>query len=76
MLRAFGAQYGELKYLKLACKKLIDIYNEPEISYVYNDINLKDSDNIIVLNEGEIEEMGIIINSWKIRKDIMICILK
>lgn len=33
VLRAFGAQYGVFRYLKLASQKLIQTYDKPEMSY-------------------------------------------
>jgi ATP-binding cassette subfamily B protein len=38
VLRAFAAQYGEFRYLKLATKKLIDTYNKKEMPYRYEDV--------------------------------------
>ena len=33
VLRAFGAQYGMIRYLKLAAEKLIKTYEQPQMSY-------------------------------------------
>jgi ATP-binding cassette subfamily B protein len=38
VLRAFAAQYGEFRYLKLATKKLIETYNKKEMPYRYEDV--------------------------------------
>lgn len=35
VLRAFAAQYGQFRYLRLASQKLIQTYNHPEMSYKY-----------------------------------------
>lgn len=37
VLRSFAAQYGELRYFKLASEKLIQTYNHPEMSYKYEE---------------------------------------
>ncbi|QXM06407.1 ABC transporter ATP-binding protein [Crassaminicella indica] len=39
VLRAFGAQYGIFRYLKLASQKLIQTYNTPEMSYKYEEVD-------------------------------------
>lgn len=41
VLRAFGAQYGQMKYLKLASEKLFKTYSQPEMSYKYEEVNFK-----------------------------------
>lgn len=41
ILRAFGAQYGVIRYLKLASEKLIKTYNKPEMNYKYEEANFK-----------------------------------
>lgn len=41
VLRAFGAQYGVIRYFKLASQKLIKTYNQPEMSYKHEEINLE-----------------------------------
>ncbi|MFX0547744.1 ABC transporter ATP-binding protein [Hathewaya histolytica] len=41
VLRAFGAQYGTFRYMKLASQKLINTYNHPEMSYNHEDANFK-----------------------------------
>lgn len=40
ILRAFGAQYGVMRYLKLASQKLIATYKKSEMDYKYEDRNL------------------------------------
>ncbi|MBO0563180.1 ABC transporter ATP-binding protein [Clostridium botulinum] len=44
ILRAFGAQYGQFRYLKLASQKLIDTYNKSEMSYNYEEVDFKNYD--------------------------------
>lgn len=44
VLRAFAAQYGNFRYLKLASEKLIKTYNYPEMSYKYEEVNFKNYD--------------------------------
>lgn len=44
VLRAFGAQYGTFRYLKLASKKLVEIYKKPQMSYKYENTNFKNYD--------------------------------
>ena len=44
ILRVFGAQYGQLRYLKLASQKLIETYKKPEMSYNYEEANFKNYD--------------------------------
>ena len=39
VVRAFAAQYGSFKYLKLASLKLINTYNQEEMSYKHEDMN-------------------------------------
>ncbi|RDY23310.1 ABC transporter ATP-binding protein [Romboutsia maritimum] len=41
ILRAFSTKYGEFRYLKLASKKLINIYNQPEMSCIYEELNFE-----------------------------------
>lgn len=42
ILKAFSAQYVLFRYMKLATDKLINVYNEKEISYEYEVIPFKD----------------------------------
>ncbi|KEI04395.1 ABC transporter ATP-binding protein [Clostridium botulinum] len=44
VIRAFAAQYGNFRYLKLASEKLIETYNYPEMSYKYEEENFKNYD--------------------------------
>ncbi|WP_027626127.1 ABC transporter ATP-binding protein [Clostridium lundense] len=44
IIRAFAAQYGEFRYLKLATEKLRGIYNHSEMSYKYEEVNFKNYD--------------------------------
>ncbi|KRU24591.1 ABC transporter ATP-binding protein [Clostridium sporogenes] len=44
ILRAFGAQYGVFRYLRLASQKLIKTYNQPEMSYKYEEANFRNYD--------------------------------
>lgn len=44
ILRTFSVQYGEFRYLKLASQKLIEVYNQPEIGYIYDKSNFKNYD--------------------------------
>ncbi|WP_019278639.1 ABC transporter ATP-binding protein, partial [Clostridium botulinum] len=44
VIRAFAAQYGNFRYLKLASEKLIQTYNYPEMSYKYEKENFKNYD--------------------------------
>ena len=44
ILRAFGAQYGVFRYLKLATQKLIKTYDHPEMSYKYEEADFKNYD--------------------------------
>ncbi|MCC5440866.1 ABC transporter ATP-binding protein [Clostridium botulinum] len=44
ILRAFGAQYGVFRYLRLASQKLIKTYNQPEMSYRYEEVNFGNYD--------------------------------
>ncbi|WP_432407499.1 ABC transporter ATP-binding protein [Wukongibacter sp. M2B1] len=44
VLRAFAAQYGVFRYLKLASQKLIQTYNHPEMSYKYEEANFNNYD--------------------------------
>lgn len=44
VIRAFAAQYGGFRYLKLATEKLIGIYNYPEMSYKYEEANFENYD--------------------------------
>ncbi|WP_129597222.1 ABC transporter ATP-binding protein [Anaerophilus nitritogenes] len=39
VLRAFGAQYGEFRYLKLASQKLMQTYDTKEMSYKYEEVD-------------------------------------
>lgn len=40
VLRAFGAQYGEFRYLRLAVEKLTSVYDQPAMPYTKENINL------------------------------------
>lgn len=44
IIRAFAAQYGSFRYLKLATEKLIGIYNHPEMSYKYEEVDFENYD--------------------------------
>lgn len=44
VLRAFAAQYGVFRYLRLASQKLIETYNQPEMSYKYEEANFNNYD--------------------------------
>ncbi len=44
ILRAFGAQYGVFRYLRLASQKLIKTYNQPEMSYKYEEADFENYD--------------------------------
>ncbi|KGI40489.1 ABC transporter ATP-binding protein [Clostridium tetani] len=44
VLRAFGAQYGTFRYMKLASQKLISTYNHPEMSYKYEEAKFENHD--------------------------------
>ncbi|EJO5348668.1 ABC transporter ATP-binding protein [Clostridium botulinum] len=44
VLRAFGAQYGQFRYLKLASEKLINTYDKPEMSYKYEEVDFNNYD--------------------------------
>lgn len=44
VLRAFGAQYGSFRYLKLAAEKLKQIYNKPELEYKNDKVNFENYD--------------------------------
>ncbi|WP_454054771.1 ABC transporter ATP-binding protein [Clostridium sp. Marseille-Q7071] len=44
VLRGFGAQYGVFRYFKLASQKLIDTYNQPEMSYKYENLDFDNYD--------------------------------
>lgn len=44
VLRAFGAQYGAFRYMKLASQKLISTYNHPEMSYKYEEAKFENHD--------------------------------
>ncbi|MBU3107443.1 ABC transporter ATP-binding protein [Clostridium gasigenes] len=41
VLRAFGAQYGVIRYFKLSSEKLLETYSQPEMSYKYEEINFE-----------------------------------
>lgn len=73
ILRAFGAQYGQFRYLKLASQKLIDTYNKPEMSYKYEDIDFKNFDIEFENVSFEYEEGENIINnlSFKAKEKTM-----
>lgn len=41
ILRAFSAQYGQIRYFKVACEKLIKAYEEEEMPYKYESTKFK-----------------------------------
>lgn len=63
VLRGFAAQYGKLRYLKLASEKLISTYNEKEMSYKYEDVNFDNYDIEFEDVSFEYEEGENVINS-------------
>ncbi|WP_315122053.1 ABC transporter ATP-binding protein [uncultured Clostridium sp.] len=44
VIRGFAAQYGTIRYFKLASKKLIETYNKPQMSYKYEETNFENYD--------------------------------
>ncbi|PAB60689.1 ABC transporter ATP-binding protein [Anaeromicrobium sediminis] len=63
ILRAFAAQYGVFRYLKLASKKLIQTYNHPEMTYTYEEGNFQNYDIEFENVNFEYEEGENIINN-------------
>ncbi|SHI72784.1 ATP-binding cassette, subfamily B [Clostridium cavendishii DSM 21758] len=73
ILRAFGSQYGMLRYLKLSTEKLIKIHNQSEMGYKYENVDFDNYDISFEDVSFEYEKGETIINniSFKAKEGTM-----